>query len=110
MHSLIDNTYRACQAEALKPKAEMRCCVKDLYKPFTVDELNTKMVEMLRPTEVTTPIEIVYQSIEGLHEAIPGHKGDWYFTGDYPTPGGMKMVNQAFINYYENVYQNEAKF
>lgn len=110
MLSLIDATYRSCQAEMQKPKAEMRCCVKDLYKPFTVDELNTKMVEMLRPSEVTTPIEIVYQSIEGLHEAIPDHKGDWYFTGDYPTPGGMKMVNQAFVNYYENVYRDESKF
>lgn len=110
MHSLIDDAYRSCQTEMQKPKAEMRCCVKDLYKPFTVDELNAKMVEMLRPTEVTTPIEIVYQSIEGLHEAIPDHKGDWYFTGDYPTPGGMKMVNQAFINYYENVYRDESKF
>ena len=109
MQSLIDETYRNCKAELLKPKNEMRCCVKDLYKPFTVDELNTKMVELLRPTGVTTPIEIVYQSIEGLHKAIPNHKGDWYFTGDYPTPGGMKLVNQTFINYYETVYQYEQK-
>ena len=110
MHSLIDNTYKNCKEELSKPKEQMRCCVKDLYKPFTVEELNHKMVEMLRPQDVTTPIELVYQSIEGLHEAIPGHKGDWYFTGNYPTPGGMKLVNQAFINYYEKVYQYEQKF
>lgn len=110
MHSLIDQTYRNCVEELKKPKEQMRCCVKDLYKPFTVDELNEKMVAMLRPAGVTTPIELVYQSIEGLHTAIPHHKGDWYFTGDYPTPGGMKLVNQAFINYYDNVYQYEHKF
>ncbi len=110
MHSLIDNTYKNCKEELNKPKEQMRCCVKDLYKPFTVEELNHKMVELLRPQDVTTPIELVYQSIEGLHKAIPGHKGDWYFTGNYPTPGGMKLVNQAFINYYEKVYQYEQKF
>lgn len=110
MQSLIDETYKNCIDELKKPKEEMQCCVKALYKPFTVEELNTKMVELLRPAEVTTPIELVYQSIEGLHTAIPDHKGDWYFTGNYPTPGGMKLVNQAFINYYDNVYQYEQKF
>ena len=110
MHQLIDDVYRHCKVEMLKPKAEMVCCVKELYKPFTVDELNRKMVEMLRPAGVTTPIELVYQSIEGLHEAIPNHKGDWYFTGNFPTPGGMKLVNQAFINYYEKIYQYSTKF
>ena len=65
---------------------------------------------MLRPKGVKTPIELVFQSIEGLHEAIPQHKGDWYFTGNYPTPGGMQLCNQAFVNYIEKVYQNEQKF
>ena len=101
MEDLLEKTYRNCKAEMQKPKEEMRCCVKDIYKPFSVDELNNKMVEMLRSEEVTAPIELVFQSIEGLHEAIPNHKGDWYFTGNYPTPGGTKLVNQAFINYYE---------
>lgn len=110
MHNLIDETYRKCKEEMNKPKSEMQCCVKDLYRPFTPDDLNKKMVEMLRPTGVTTPIELVFQSIEGLHKAIPNHKGDWYFTGDFPTPGGMKLVNQAFINFIENVYQYEQKF
>ena len=110
MHSLIDETYHNCKRELRKPKSDITCCVTALYKPFTVEELNKKMVEMLRPTDVTTPIEIVFQSIEGLHEAIPNHNGDWYFTGNYPTPGGMKLVNQAFVNYIENVYQYQQKF
>lgn len=110
MHALIDNTYKNCKEEVDKPKEQMHCCVKALYKPFSVEELNHKMVDMLRPKGVTTPIELVYQSIEGLHEAIPNNKGDWYFTGNYPTPGGMKLANQAFINYYEKVYQYEQKF
>ena len=110
MHHLIEDTYHHCVEEMQKPKAEMVCCVKDLYKPFTVEELNTKMVEMLRPAGVTTPIELVFQSIEGLHKAIPNHKGDWYFTGNYPTPGGVKLANQAFINYVEKVYQYAQKF
>lgn len=110
LHNIIDDTYRQCKEELRKPKEDMRCVVKNIYKPFTVEELNAKMVEMLRPDGVTTPIEIVYQSIEGLHKAIPNHKGDWYFTGNYPTPGGMKLVNRAFVNFIENVYQYEQKF
>src|SRR5574344_118341 len=110
MHPLIDEIYHRCLAEMKKPKSDMQCCVKALYKPFTVNELNNKMVDMLRPAGVTTPIELVYQSIEGLHKAIPNHNGDWYFTGNFPTPGGMKLVNQAFINYYEKIYQYSTKF
>lgn len=110
MHGLIDDTYHHCLEEQNKAKGEMRCCVKDLYKPFAAEELNKKMVEMLRPAGITTPIELVFQSIEGLHTAIPRHKGDWYFTGNYPTPGGVKLANQAFVNYIENVYQYEQKF
>ena len=76
-------------------------CVRAIYKPFTVKEINDKVVEMLRPAGMTTPVEVVFQSIEGLHEAIPHHKGDWYFTGHYPTPGGIKLVNEAFIRFVE---------
>ena len=110
MHSLIEATYHNCLHELKKAKEEMTCQVKALYKPFTVEELNDQMVEMLRPAGVPTPIEIVFQSIEGLHEAIPNHQGDWYFTGNYPTPGGMKLANKAFVNYIENVYQYQQKF
>ena len=110
MHSLIEDTYHNCIRELKKAKEDMTCQVKAIYKPFSVEELNNQMVEMLRPTGVTTPIEIVFQSIEGLHEAIPNHRGDWYFTGNYPTPGGMKLANKAFVNYIENVYQYQQKF
>lgn len=107
MCQLIEDTYNKCKEEILKPKSEMRNCVCDIYKPFTVDEINKKIVEMLRPEGMKTPVELVYQSIEGLHTAIPNHKGDWYFTGNYPTPGGVRLVNMAFIRFYESVYQCE---
>ena len=110
MYQLIEDTYNKCKEELKKPKAEMVNCVRDIYKPFTVDEINKKIIEMLRPEGMTTPVELVYQSIEGLHEAIPNHNGDWYFTGYYPTPGGVKLVNQAFVKYVEKVYQFEQKF
>ena len=104
MRSLVDDTYRNCLAELQKPKSQMRNCVRDIYKPFSVDEINRKIVEMLRPEGMKTPVELVYQSIEGLHNAIPDNKGDWYFTGNYPTPGGTELVNKAFVSFYENKY------
>lgn len=107
MCQLLEDTYNKCKEEILKPKSEMRNCVCDIYKPFTVDEINKKIVEMLRPEGMKTPVELVYQSIEGLHTAIPNYKGDWYFTGNYPTPGGVRLVNMAFIRFYESVYQCE---
>ena len=96
MGQLLDNIYRACKE---KPDTENH--VRTVYAPFTVDEINRKIVEMLRPEGVNVPIELVYQSIEGLHSACPNHPGDWYFTGHYPTPGGTRMVNRAFIDYME---------
>ena len=101
MEELIRSVYEACRKELLKPKEEMVNLVKGIYEPFTVEEINHKIVEMLHPDGMTTPVELVFQSIEGLHKAIPGHKGDWYFTGNYPTPGGTKLCLQAFVNYYE---------
>ena len=103
MENVIRDTYNECKDELKKPKEEMDNVVRNIYKPFTIEEINHKIVEMLRPEGVTTPIEIVYQSIEGLHKAIPNHKGDWYFTGHFPTPGGTKLCNQAFVNYVESV-------
>jgi len=101
MWQLVNDTYLACKAELKKPKEQMKNCVRAIYEPFTVDEINKKIVEMLRPTDMQAPIELVFQSIEGLHKACPNHPGDWYFTGHYPTPGGVKLVNQAFINYVD---------
>ena len=107
MADIINETYDACKAELTKPAHEMTNPVRILYEPFTADELNVKMMELLRPKEVTTPVELVFQSIEGLHHAIPDHTGDWYFTGHYPTPGGMKMINKAFVAYYEQQRLNK---
>ena len=104
MWQLINDTYLACKRELEKPKEEMENCVRAVYAPFTVDEINQKIVEMLRPADMKAPIELVFQSIEGLHEACPNHPGDWYFTGHYPTPGGVKLVNQAFVNYINKTY------
>lgn len=104
MEKTIESVYEACKNELTKPKADMTNQVRAIYEPFRVEEINEKIVEMLRPEGFTTPVELVYQSIEGLHKAIPHHHGDWYFTGKYPTPGGNKLCNQAFVNYYENKY------
>ena len=101
MRQLVADTYQACQRELQKPKEEMMNRVRAVYEPFTVEEINRKIVEILRPEDMQTPVELVFQSIEGLHEACPNHPGDCYFTGHYPTPGGTRLVNQAFVNYID---------
>ena len=98
MQRLIADTYKACKYSPASLNH-----VRNIYAPFTVEEINDKIVEMLRPEGMQAPIELVYQSIEGLHKACPHHPGDWYFTGHYPTSGGIRMVNQAFVNYVEQV-------
>ena len=99
--SLIQDVYKEALAELKKPVEEMKNMVRKIYHPFTPDEVAKKISSMLRSDEIRSEVEIVFQSIEGLHEACPGHSGDWYFTGNYPTPGGNKVVNQSFINYIE---------
>ena len=98
---IIHATYKSCLQQLKAKDVSMQNCVRMLYEPFSVEEINQQIVKMLRPSGVTTPIELVFQSIEGLHHAIPKHQGDWYFTGYYPTQGGTKSCNQSFINYYE---------
>ena len=75
--------------------------IQEIYKPFTSEEISDKISQLLTPKEIKSEVKIIYQSISDLHESCPNHKGDWYFTGDYPTPGGIKVVNRAFINYIE---------
>lgn len=104
---IIDDVYAKSKAQCELPADEMVNYVKEIYAPFADEEISEKMVEMLRPAEVTTPIEIVYQTLDGLHRACPAHLGDWYFSGDYPTPGGVKLLNLAFIDYYENIYSKK---
>ena len=114
MWQLVNDTYLACRRELQKStqkEPSLLCnCVRALYEPFTVDEINKKIVEMLRPADMQAPIELVFQSIEGLHKACPNHPGDWYFTGHYPTPGGNRLVNQAFINYVDKVVNKLPDF
>jgi amidophosphoribosyltransferase len=98
---IIDEVYRKSKAQEKLPKEEVINYVTEIYEPFKMEEVSAKIAEMLTPAEVDCPVELVYQTIEGLHKACPNHKGDWYFSGKYPTPGGNRLVNQAFINYYE---------
>lgn len=110
LEDLLREVYENCKKELAKPKGELIFnAVRAVYKPFTVEDINRKIVEMLRPEGMTTPVELVFQSVEGLHNAIPNHPGDWYFTGNYPTPGGMRLVNEAFVSYYEREHLNTVK-
>lgn len=99
---IIDDVYKKCLAQKDLPKEEVVNYVKEVYAPFSDDDISKKMAEQLTPEGLEAPVEIVFQSIEGLHKACPNHKGDWYFSGNYPTPGGNKVVNRSFINYMEN--------
>lgn len=101
MQNVIDQVYQKCKAQETLPKEEVVNYVREIYKPFTNDEITARITKLLTPEDCRAEVEIVYQTIEGLHQACPNHTGDWYFTGKYPTPGGNKVVNQAFINYYE---------
>ena len=101
MQSVIDSVYERCKAQENKPKEECVNYVKEIYAPFTDREISDKISEMLTPEGTNARVEIVYQSIEDMHKAIPAHPGDWYFSGDYPTPGGNRLVSHAFINFYE---------
>lgn len=98
----LDEIYAKCKAQENLPKEQVVNYVREVYKPFISEEISEKMAEMLRPEGVTTEINIVYQSLDGLHKACPHSPGDWYFSGHYPTPGGNKRVNEAFIHYYEH--------
>ncbi len=99
--AVIDDVYRAAKSELEKPVSEIRNVVKEIYGQFTDEEIAVKIASMLKTPEINADLAIVYQTIGALHQAIPGHTGDWYFTGEYPTPGGNKVVNRSFINYVE---------
>ena len=105
MNSVIDDVYQKCKAQEHLPKEAVVNYVTEIYKPFTDDEVAAKITEMLTPDGINAEVQIVYQTVEGMHEAIPDNPGDWYFSGNYPTPGGNKMINKAFINYYEGKLQ-----
>jgi len=98
---LLNVVYEKCKAQEHLPKEEMVNYVKELYAPFSADQISERIAEIVTPTDIKASVEIIYQSIENLHTACPRHLGDWYFTGNYPTPGGNKVVNKAFINFME---------
>ena len=98
---VIDEVYRKCKEQENLPKEEIVNYVKEIYKQFKAEEVSAKIAELLKPDDCNAEVEIIYQTIENLHEACPNDTGDWYFTGNYPTPGGNKVVNTSFINYVE---------
>lgn len=97
--NVIDDVYDRCMEMLERPLSEQENAVKDIYRPFTAEQISDKMAEMLTPAGTRAEVKLVFQSIEGLHAACPDHTGDWYFSGDYPTPGGFRVVNRAFVNY-----------
>ncbi len=98
---LIQEVYERCKLQESLPSNEIRNFVKDIYKPFTAAQISAKIAQIVRPDDIQAEVEVIYQSIEDLHIACPDNTGDWYFSGDFPTAGGMKVVNNAFINYME---------
>lgn len=101
MEDVISQVYENCKKMAELPDSEQQNCVKAIYAPFSQQEIAAKMAEMLTPLGTHAEVRLIFQSLKGLHEAIPGHEGDWYFSGDYPTPGGTRIVNKAFVSFYE---------
>jgi amidophosphoribosyltransferase len=101
MDQLIQQVYDNCKSQVNLPTHQIKNFVKEIYKPFSPEEISQKIAEIVRPKDIQAEVEVIFQSIEDLHIACPGHTGDWYFSGDFPTPGGMKVVNNAFINFIE---------
>jgi amidophosphoribosyltransferase len=99
--ALLNDIYQRTKSELEKPKEEQTNLVKEIYDQFTDQEISKKIAALIKPKDLKADFELIYQSIEGLHSACPEHKGDWYFSGNYPTPGGNKVSNQAFVNYVE---------
>ncbi|MGM0473499.1 MAG: amidophosphoribosyltransferase [Bacteroidota bacterium] len=103
MEHVINEVYKKCSMQQDLPLEEQVNYVKDIYRPFTPDQISEKIAEMITDRHIRTEVKVVYQTIENLHLAIPGHTGDWYFTGDYPTPGGNKVVTRSFLNYIHGI-------
>lgn len=101
MQYILDDVYKKCKEQENLPKEEIKNYVKEVYAPFTDDEVSRKIADILTPEDTNAEIELVYHTLEGMHKAIPNNDGDWYFSGNYPTPGGNKLLNNAYIKYYE---------
>jgi len=103
MTSVIDDVYKKCKDQENLPKEQIKNYVQEIYTPFTNEEISAKISQLLRPEMINAEVEIIYQTVENLHLACPNNLGDWYFTGNYPTPGGNKVVNKAFMNWREGI-------
>ena len=103
--NVLKDIYNKCKNQEDMPKEDMKNYVKDVYKLFSAEQISKKISQLLTPEGTKASVQIIYQSIADLHASCPNHLGDWYFTGDYPTPGGVKVVNKAFINYIEGKNQ-----
>ncbi len=101
MAYVLDEVYEHCKEQLQLPAAEQVNCVKAIYEPFTEEEISAKIAEMLTPANIRARVDILYQTLDGMHRAIPDNPGDWFFSGNYPTPGGVRLVNRAYVNYYE---------
>lgn len=101
MRYIADGVYRKCKAQDSLPDAQIENYVTEIYAPFSDEEISAKIADLLTPEHTRAEVRIVYQTVEEMHKAIPDHPGDWYFTGHYPTIGGIRLVNKAFVNYYE---------
>ena len=101
MRNILDVVYKKCKDQEHAPKEHVKNYVKEVYAPFTAEEISAQIAELVTPSDISAKVEVIYQTIEGLHDACPNDHGDWYFTGNYPTPGGNMVVNKAFINYME---------
>ena len=110
MQNIINETYEKSLEQRHRKKEDIVNFVKDIYEPFTIDEISDKIAQMLTSNNIKAKVQIVFQTIEDLHKACPNHRGDWYFSGNYPTPGGNKLVNNAFINYIENQENRSYQF
>ncbi len=105
MEHVIEEVYQKCKASILLPKEEIVNHVKDIYRPFSREEISAQIAKIITPKDTVAEVEVIYQSLENLHTACPNHRGDWYFSGNYPTPGGNKVVNKAFVNWREGINQ-----
>ena len=99
--NLLDELYEKAKAQESLPKEKITNVVAEIYNLFTPEQISKKIAELVRPKNLNAEVEIIYQTIEGLHKACPNNTGDWYFSGNYPTPGGNKVVNKSFMNYME---------
>jgi amidophosphoribosyltransferase len=106
--SITSSVLQKCVEMETRPKAEQTNCVREIFAAFTADQISQKVAQLVTPENTAAEVEVIFQTVEGLHAACPLHTGDWYFTGNYPTPGGQRVVNRAFINFMEG--RNERAY